>query len=270
MTKHFFFFFMLFISAPIWALKPDKNYIAKPEDLSLAYTAATITTRDHYALQSWVIAPNKKNDKKTALILAYGDSGNMSYWLNQAWVASNTGYTVILFDYRGFGQSQDFNINNDYLYYNEFATDLEAVIEWTKANQKTTKTGIWALSMGTIMTNLALQKQKVDFVIAEGLVYDPSAIVTKIKLLKNKTILLPDTDFNLKKLSQSITCPYLLIAGKQDKMTTSEDSKLFSELAKGRQLIEFDGNHLEGFTKLSGDSFGAIYMQKIQHFINPQ
>ncbi|UUC45105.1 alpha/beta hydrolase [Flavobacterium cerinum] len=269
MTKHFLFLFMLLIWGPVWALKPDKNYVAKPEDLSLTYTANTITTRDGYVLQSWAIAPNKENDNKTTLIVAYGDSGNMSYWLNQAWVASNNGYTVVLFDYRGFGKSQDFNINNDYLYYNEFATDLEAVIEWTKVNQKNTKTGIWALSMGTIMTNLALQKQKVDFVIAEGLVYDPSAIASKIKQVKNKTILLPDTNFDIKKLSRSITCPYLLIAGKQDKMTTSEDSKLFSELAKGRQLIEFDGNHLEGFTKLSGDGFGAIYMQKIQQFINP-
>lgn len=268
MARLFLSLLMLFSFCNIWALKPDKNYIAKPEDLSLQYTTATITTRDNYKLLSWTIAPNIENDKKTTLILAYGDSGNMSYWLNQAWVASNNGYTIVLFDYRGFGQSQDFAINNDYLYYNELATDLESVIQWTKTNIKNTKTGIWALSMGTIMTNMALQKQQVDFVIAEGLVYDPTAIAAKIKLAKNKTIILPDTNFNIRKLSASISCPYLLIAGKQDKMTTAEDSRLFSELAKGRQLLEFDGNHLEGFTKLSKEGFGDLYMQRITQFID--
>ncbi len=252
-----------------WALKPDKNYIAKPEDFSLHYTSNTITTSDGFTLLSWTLQANPENNKKTTLILAYGDSGNMSYWLNQAWVASNNGYTVVLFDYRGFGQSQDFTINTDYLYYNEFATDLKAVIQWTKTNIKNNKTGIWALSMGTIMTNIALQKQSVDFVIAEGLVFDPNVIAAKIKLAKNKTILLPDTNFNIRKLSPAIQCPYLLFAGKQDNMTTAADSKLFSEMAKNRQLIEFDGNHLEGFTKLSQHDFGDNYMQKINSFIKP-
>ncbi len=267
MAKYFISFLILLSFTYSWALKPDKNYIAKPEDLSLHYTTNTITTSDGYALLSWTIQPNPENNKKTTLILAYGDSGNMSYWLNQAWVASNNGYTVVLFDYRGFGQSQDFTINNDFLYYNEFATDLEAVIQWTKTNGKSNKTGVWALSMGTIMTNMALQKQAVDFVIAEGLVVDPSAIAAKIKQAKNKTILLPDTNFNIQKLSSTIHCPYLLFTGKQDKMTTTADSTLFSEMAKNRQLIEFDGNHLEGFTKLSQDNFGDSYMQKITGFI---
>lgn len=267
MAKYFISFLILLSFTNSWALKPDKNYIAKPEDLSLRYTTSTITTSDGYALHSWTIQPDPANDKRTTLILAYGDSGNMSYWLNQAWVASNNGYTVVLFDYRGFGQSQDFTINNDYLYYNEFATDLEAVIQWTKTKNKNNKTGIWAFSMGTIMTNMALQKQSVDFVIAEGLVFDPAAIAAKIKQAKDKTILLPDTNFNIQKLSSTIRCPYLLFAGKQDKMTTVADSTLFSEMATNRELILFDGNHLEGFAKLSQGDFGTTYMQKINSFI---
>ena len=136
MAKYFISFLILLSFSTSWALKPDKNYVAKPEDLSLRYTTSTITTSDGYALHSWTIQPDPANDKRTTLILTYGDSGNMSYWLNQAWVASNNGYTVVLFDYRGFGQSQDFTINNDYLYYNEFVTDLEAVIQWTKTKNK--------------------------------------------------------------------------------------------------------------------------------------
>lgn len=251
-----------------WALKPDKNYISKPEDLQLSYKEQQISTKDGLNLLSWTIAPDKTADKKTTVILTYGDSGNMSYWLNQAWVLSNNGYTVVLFDYRGFGHSDAFDINNDYLYYNEFATDLEAVIQWTKTAIKNPKTGIWALSMGTIMTNMALQHQKVDFVIAEGLVYDPAVIAQKIKALKNKTIILPDNRFDIQKLSAKIDCQYLLFAGTQDKMTTTEDSKKFVQMAPKRKLSEFDGNHLEGFSKLTKEQFGDLYIRQMDAFLN--
>ena len=143
-----------------FALKPEPKYLQKPNELNISYSEHIIRTPDHFNLKAWVCSPKKEIDNKTTIILASGDAGNMSYWLTQVGELVKNGFTVVTFDYRGFGESQYFKINNDYLYYNEFVTDLVTVIRWTKKKTTENQIGILALSMGTIMSTLALQKRK--------------------------------------------------------------------------------------------------------------
>lgn len=184
--------FILFLALTInsFALKPDLNYVRKPGDLNISYKEQIITTPDNFKLKTWICSPTKETDNKSVLILAYGDAGNMSYWLYQVAELVTKGFTVITFDYRGFGESDSFKINSKYLYYNEFVTDLVSIIRWTKNKYRENQIGIWALSMGTIMSTLALQEENVDYLIAEGFVRSTLQIKQSIKKLKNKEIIL--------------------------------------------------------------------------------
>lgn len=258
---------MLLIAFNCYALKPDRNYSGKPDSVNLSYKEYDIKTSDDYKLKTWVCKPKPEDDIKKTLILAYGDSGNMSYWLNHAAEFVKKGFTVVMFDYRGFGQSSDFAINNDYLYYNEFVTDLVTIIKWTKKEFKTNKTGIWALSMGTIMSTLALQQEKADFLIAEGYVISPVAIKEFLKQLKNKDIILPEGADKFKKSLDALNIKTLLFAGDKDVVTTINDSKYVASLNKENKLVEFEGNHLQGFKTLSAGGYGNLYIDEILHFI---
>lgn len=261
------FLILLFITFNIYALKPDRNYLGKPDGINIVYKEYDINTSDNFKLKTWVCEPKPENDNKTTLILAYGDAGNMSYWLNQVAELTKNGFTVVTFDYRGFGQSSDFTINNDYLYYNEFVTDLITVIKWTKQEIKNNKTGIWALSMGTIMSTLALQHEKVDFLIAEGYVISPQAIKESLKQLKNKEIILPEGADKYKNNLDALKIKTLLFAGNKDIVTTVNDSKYVASLNKENKLIEFEANHLQGFQTLSTVSYGDKYITEILRFI---
>jgi hypothetical protein len=258
---------ILGLSINIFALKPDLKYVRKPCDLNINYKEQITLTPDNFKLKTWLCSPRKEVDNKTTLILAYGDAGNMSYWLNQVAELVKKGFTVVTFDYRGFGESDSFEINNEYLYYNEFVTDLVSVIRWTKNNHKENQIGIWALSMGTIMSTLAFKEENVDFLVAEGFVRNPMKIKQSIKKLKNKEIILPSDHYKYENDLNQLSIKTLLFSGKKDIVTTVEDSKFVKNLNKQNKLIEFDGNHLGGFKALSSVSLGDRYIQEILGFV---
>ncbi len=250
-----------------FALKPDLKYKQKPNDLNISYEEYFVSTPDNFKLKTWICSPQKKLDNKTTIILAYGDAGNMSYWLNQVAELVKNGFTVVTFDYRGFGESDYFKIDNDYLYYNEFANDLVSVIRWAKTKTIENQIGIWALSMGTIMSTLAIQEEKVDFLIAEGFVINPKKIKQVIKELKNKDIHLPTGYDKYENALNQLSIKTLLFSGKQDIVTTVKDSEKVKNLNEQNKLIEFDGNHLQGFQILSSNSFGDRYIAEIIEFL---
>jgi alpha-beta hydrolase superfamily lysophospholipase len=161
-----------------YGLKPAKRYEAIPDTLKLPFEKTTITTSDNVKLKSWTFLPEKQADNNITLVLAYADAGNMSWWLTQATVLSQVGFTVVMFDYRGFGESDAFTIDPKMLYYNEFSTDLAAVIQYAKKKYPKHKTGVWAFSMGTIIATLAAKTTQPDFMIGDGFVTNPEIIKT--------------------------------------------------------------------------------------------
>jgi len=117
------------------------------------------------------------------------------------------------------------------------------------------------------MTTLALQEESTDFLIAEGFVTDPMKIKQSMKELKNKEILLPANYNKYKKALSKLSIKTLIFSGKQDNVTTVEDSKFVKNLNEQNKLIEFDGKHLQGFPTLSLKAFGDKYIIEIIEFI---
>ncbi|TPE42096.1 alpha/beta hydrolase family protein [Pontibacter mangrovi] len=264
--KNILLVFVLLFSLDCYAIKPVREYVATPDSLGMNYEQQVIKTADGYLINTWVIKPAAGKDKKTTLVLTYADSGNMSYWLYHIKALSDNGFTVIAYDYRGFGKSSDFEINPLNLYYNEFATDLQSVLGWTKKNIKGNRTGVLAFSMGTIVATLALQHEKADFLIGEGYVYDPPAYVAKIKVLKDRDIVLPKVAGNYTSQLKRIKCDMLLVSGEKDEFTTVEESEKIAQQRSNRETLKHSGNHTEGFMAMTKDSFGDMYVKELLRF----
>lgn len=268
MIQKIFFSCLFLISTNCFGLKPDSLYVSTPEVLGLEYESVKVKTPDSFNLQVWKIKADSAVRTNTTIILAYGDSGNMSYWLNHAAIMSQKGFDMVLFDYRGFGKSDPFVMNPNQLYYHEFVTDLTSVIQWTKEQYPKSKTGVWALSMGTIMSTIALQNESVDFLIGEGFVSNPSDIQTKIREVKSKEIILPVGYENYQDQVKNLKVPILLFAGSQDVFTTQADSKQIAKQRKNRSLTVFNGGHLQGFQTMTKGFFGDRYIAQIEKFIS--
>ncbi|WMN07074.1 alpha/beta fold hydrolase [Marivirga arenosa] len=171
--KKFILLFLLPLN--LMAIDPDPKYILTPDSIGWEYEQLVLNTPDGNDLNTWIYAPNAENEKDEVLILAYPDAGNMSYFVYHASVLANLGYTVITFDYRGFGKSSDFEIKSDHLFQTEFSIDLKTVVQFAANRFENKNIGIWAWSMGTMVTTYSWPsiKDTVDFLIFDAFVMNP-------------------------------------------------------------------------------------------------
>ncbi len=253
-------------SANCYALKPSKTYVAVPDTLHLPFEQNTITTSDNFHLNSWTFWPAKEVNNKVTLVLAYADAGNMSWWLSQASIFSQMGYTVVLFDYRGFGASDPFSIDSKMLYYTEFANDLTAVTNFARKKYPGNKTGIWCFSMGTIIASLAYNEAKPDFIIADGFVTNPSGI-KEFYHQKNDEIMLPASASTYESALNKLTTRMLIFSGATDKVTTDTSVTAFKKKKPGITIYKHKGGHMEGFNLLSKDFPGSEYVGVVSRFL---
>lgn len=258
---------LFFVSfTPSYALKPVHEYAVIPDTLGLKFEKNTITTSDGFHIKSWTLLPADSINNKTTLILAHADAGNMSWYMMQAAFMVQNGYTVTLFDYRGFGESDSFAIDNKYLYYNEFVKDLQAVVKDDRARYPANKTGVWAFSMGTIITSLLPPSSMPDFIIGDSYVVDPKIAVAVAKE-KGKDVILPAGADKYEKAVYSLKAPMLLFAGKQDKITPeAEVAKLKAKKPGVAEIVEYDGDHMQGFFVLSKEFRGSEYIADVNAF----
>ncbi|PWB49414.1 MAG: alpha/beta hydrolase [Nitrosomonadales bacterium] len=73
-----------------------------PRDHGLDYEALTLTTPDGERLDAWFVP--KPQARGTALVL-HGNAGNMSHRMDTIVMFYRLGYSVLIFDYRGYGRS---------------------------------------------------------------------------------------------------------------------------------------------------------------------
>lgn len=70
------------------------------------------------------------NKRRPTLIICNGDAGNISYQqIMLASIYTANGFNVATFDWRGFGASSEFVMDEDYLCYTEMLADYESVIK---------------------------------------------------------------------------------------------------------------------------------------------
>ena len=259
------------ISSMAWALKPTREWVATPDSLGLRYQSTTLTTPDHAQLAGWIVEPAATApDQHTTMVLAYGDMNNMSYFLWQARALSQGGYRVYLFDYRGFGHSSDFAIERQRLYYEEFTTDLRTVLADARRRYPRSRTGVLAYSMGTIMGSEASARGGCDFLIAEGYVANPQRIVAEQFGRYRKTVTLPAEAAEYALVARRVHCPWLLVGGTGDYKTPLADSVLVARQARWRQrrqVLSFEGDHGEGFYRLSEADYGDKYVREVRRFL---
>ena len=268
-TEAILFFLLLFSFNSVYSINPDREYIRTPDSVKWNYQQLDINTRDGFRLNTWIYEAKPENDKDTVLILAYPDAGNMSYFVYHAAILANAGYTVVTFDYRGFGKSQDFEIQKEFLYYKEFAWDLEAVVETISKEIPNKKLGIWAMSMGTTIASRAYPqiKGQIDFIIGEGFVTDPDGIVDYYKE-KGKEILLPESSDEFKISLESIDCPLLILTASNDKVTTHGSAIILQKkLGDNCEISRYEGEHLTGFqVDYDNLGFGGWFLSELEEF----
>lgn len=134
-------------------LNAEADYPISPADYGLTFEEIHVETPDkkedntNLMLFGWHLIPNDKTSRK-AMIIAHNGQGNMSYALENAGIFLGMGYHVFMFDYRGYGQSDAFNVSPKFYIYAQFATDLNAMVDYVKKYHTVMTCSIYGYGIG--------------------------------------------------------------------------------------------------------------------------
>lgn len=253
----------------VYALEPDTTYIANPDSLQVQvrWQDHKIVTSDSVHIMLRHIEPMVQNEyNDVCIILVGGDRGNLSHYTLHAASLSLAGFQVLCFDYRGFGRSDFYFIDRQFLYLDEFAYDLKAVIEWSK-HLHVSRRGLFAFSMGTIPAQQYLWDHSLDFAVFDGLVVNPVTVAHRLSTLQDLDseykIEVPASGYHFEKNIKSIKTPVLIFAGKNDPLIPLRDIYRFaSKRKKRRKVIDYEGAHALAMQQMTDKYFGD---QAIRH-----
>ena len=222
------------------AIKPNRVYSYTPDMLDLTYEEFKVKTDDGFTLNVWHL-PSEGDG--ASVIISQSDAGNMGDWLYLGLYLQAYGLDVWMYDYRGFGQSDDFSIVQNQLFHMEFVKDLDAVAKYVY--QKTDKSpALLGISMGTIIVNeyLRIAEIPVSKVVFDGYVADPKSWNDKLSA-NGKNITLPDGYKNRRYRQKNHNV--LFIVSEKDTYSTLSD---IPKAAKGKQVVKtLDCEHISGF-----------------------
>ena len=127
------------------------------------------------------------------MIISDDGQGNMADNIEIISNFLSLGYFVVSYDYRGFGESSDFNINPKFYMYSEFEKDLNHAINYVKKyHAKLTMLDLYGIGMGAgLSIAVACNNVQVKRVIADAPYYALSHMEKRMKDVMGETVLMP-------------------------------------------------------------------------------
>lgn len=252
------------------ALEPDTTYIAHPDSLQvqLRWQDHKTTTSDGLSIALRHFEPLVANEfNEICIILVGSDKGNLSHYTLQAASLALAGFHVVCFDYRGFGRSQLYSLDRQYLYLDDFELDLAAAVAWSH-RLPVKRRGLFAFSMGTITAQQYLWNHRLDFAAMDGMIVNPVTAAKQLdtiyELQSWERVLIPASGFHFEKKIKTIKTPLFIFAGKNDRITPVRDIYRFaSKRKKFRNVIDYEGGHASALQELTKNYFGDIAVQHL-------
>lgn len=239
MTKKIMFALLAVYATSAFALKPSKEYAFYPEDLGLNSKEWHVKTSDDFDIYAWRITPAKAQSSKTVVIADDGE-GNMADNFDLAGSFLGAGYNVVMFDYRGYGKSQDARVNEKMFLMPNFSKDLDAVITEVKKQDAKQQVTVFGVGMGGgLAIGVSANNPKVSRVIADAPYLDLETIKNRLKEQKQLDVIIPpgaektlyEPKFALESKGQNIEGLLLIVSG-ADKVVTTADMQVLQAMRK--------------------------------------
>lgn len=123
-----FFSWWAVAPAPALALSPSRTYKQRPEKYNMRVNELTVKAADGVSLRAWHFPATSGKDAPLVLI-SHDGQGNMADHLREVSAFLDLGFSVVTYDYRGYGESAEFEIDPAIAIYPHFTSDLEGMID---------------------------------------------------------------------------------------------------------------------------------------------
>ncbi|MEP2023686.1 MAG: alpha/beta hydrolase [Reichenbachiella sp.] len=248
------------------SLSPKQIYNHTPHDFHMTYEKLTIPSTGSAQLNAWYF-PSDLGDQ--LMIISHDGVGNMGDYLERVKILVHYGFSVLIYDYRGYGQSSDFDIDKYQYVYKEFYDDFDAVYNYceNRFHHELIAYG-WGIGAG-ISVARGYQKEDISGIIADEPFVDFTALKSQFRKI-NAVMTIPEgmenSDFNAltvvqKEPGKNLRGILYLHGSKNFLYSTEDMDKLMNATSHDfKELYQFDvASRMDNFTVNESDYAKQIY-----------
>jgi fermentation-respiration switch protein FrsA (DUF1100 family) len=247
---------LLYVFQSRFVYFPTRAVVATPDRIGLAYQAVTLYAADGVRLSAWFIpAPEPRG----VVLFCHGNAGNISHRLDSIALFHRLGFSTLIFDYRGYGESEGRP--------SEKGTYLDAQAAWDYLAEEQgfapDQIVIFGRSMGGAVAAWLAQETTPRALIVESTftsVADMGAELYPYLPIR----LLARYRYSAVEYVRQANCPVLVVHSRHDEMIPfSQGQRLYEVAGEPKEFLEIQGTHNEGFL-----TSGKLYEQGLEGFLS--
>jgi fermentation-respiration switch protein FrsA (DUF1100 family) len=235
---------------------PGRAIVATPADIGLDYEPVTLLTGDGVRLGAWFIP---HTDARGTLLFLHGNAGNISHRLDSIALFHALGLSVLILDYRGYGESEGTP--------SEAGTYRDADAAWQHLVEQRriapSEIVIFGRSLGAaVAVELASRTRPGALIMESAFISVPEMAATLYPRLPVR--LLSRYRYNALTPLERISCPLLIVHSRDDEIIPfRQGQRLFEHAREPKQFLELRGGHNDGFLVT-----GRHYVNALEGFLS--
>jgi len=236
--------------------RPSREIEQTPGDLRLPYEEVRLTAADGTELSAWYIPAQ---GARGAVLVCHGNGGNISHRLPTIRTYHQLGYSVLIFDYRGYGQSS--GRPSEAGTYQDAAAAWEHLVRVRKIPPE--RIVVFGRSLGgAVATHLARARRPGALILESTFTSVPDLAAKLYPFLPVRYLC--RFSYNVLAMVREIRCPILIAHGPDDDMVPySHGRALFEAAAEPKQFLEMVGGHNDGLQET-----GPRYADEVKAFLD--
>jgi uncharacterized protein len=234
---------------------PGRALVATPQDIGLEYQSLHIMTEDATRLHAWFV-PHPH--ARATLVFFHGNAGNISHRLDSLRQFHALGLSVLLFDYRGYGES-DGRPSEAGLH-----RDAAAVLAYAQREleHEARELVLFGRSLGAALAAWGASRIEAGAVILEsGFTSAPALAGELYPFLPTR--LLTRLEYPTRDLIASARSPVLVVHSRDDEIIPFvHGQRLYQAAPAPKAFLELRGSHNFGFIESEAD-----YLRGLDDFL---
>ncbi len=246
-------FFFIFQSHYVYY--PERVLSADPSSIGLNFESVSFETTDGVQLSGWFVP---SDNARGVILFCHGNAGNISHRLESIQIFHRLGLDILIFDYRGYGQSE--GTPDEYGTYRDAEAAWRYLIEECQVDPN--EIIVFGRSLGGAIAAWLAQAQTPGALILESTFTSVPDIAAKLYPYL-PVRLLSRFKYDTAEYLDEVDCPVLIVHSRDDEiMPFSHGRQLFGMAKEPKEFLEISGTHNEGFI-----TSGKHYEQGLDAFI---
>ena len=229
---------------------PSRTLTMTPANIGMDYQDVSIETTDGVTLHGWFIAGRSSR----VLLFFHGNAGNISHRLDSIRQFQDLGLSVLIIDYRGYGQSEGRTTERG------IYRDADAAWRYLIEDRGIVASDIiiFGRSLGaSVASHLAAQRQPLALVVESSFTSVPDIAQDLYPWLPARW--LSRLSHATRDYIQDVRCPVLVVHSRDDEIIPFHHGEaIFASANEPRTLLAIRGTHNDAFLRDEDAYIGGL------------